>query len=250
MEDMVAILLIGDEILSAAVREANLHPMLTTLTEMGYQVGEVRIVRDDEHEIAGALRALRTQYEYLFTSGGIGPTHDDLTLSAAASAFDRPPATHPQMLAFLSERYGDDMTPMVRRMADLPEETEVLGCEEGRWPVIRWRNVFILPGLPRALQDKMERIRTILPHLERAWTALLYLSADESSFADHLMDIQREYPGISIGSYPVVGDYDYRSRLAIRGTDRDEVRRVTDRLRDYVARKGWLVREGGDAEGA
>jgi molybdopterin-biosynthesis enzyme MoeA-like protein len=113
--------------------------------------------------------------------------------------------------------------------------------------VIRWDNVFILPGLPRALEDKMRRISEILPPRATVWSAELFLNADESEFADWLDRQQPDDPGVSIGSYPVYGDYDYRSRLVIRGVDRAAVRTLAAHLRDYVERHGWLVRLGGEA---
>ena len=240
---MVAILLIGDEILSADVREANLHLMLSALARIGYRTGEVRIVRDEIDEIASAFRALADRYDYVFSAGGIGPTHDDKTLQAAAEAFDTPITTHPEMLSFLKGRYGEPLSPMVARMADLPQDTEVLGCNEGRWPLIRWHHVFVLPGLPRALADKMDRIVTLLPPLDRAWSSELYLSEDESAFADWLGEVQARHPEASIGSYPVVGDFDYRTRLVIRGLDREVVNTAAALMRRYVAGRGWLVRD-------
>ena len=244
---MVAILLIGDEILSGSVREANLHLMLTTLNNLGYGIGEVRIVRDDRAEIAAAFRDLRGKYEYVLSAGGIGPTHDDITVESAIAAFDVPAEEHPEMRAFLESRYGTPLTPMVRKMASLPRGTQVVGCSAGHWPVIRWENVFILPGLPRALADKMRRIAEILPPRATVWTAELFLNADESEFADWLDTQKADAPGVSIGSYPVYGDYDYASRLVVRGVDRAAVRALAARLREHVERYGWLVRLGGEA---
>ncbi|MEX2443532.1 MAG: molybdopterin-binding protein [Alkalispirochaeta sp.] len=243
---MVAILLIGDEILSGGVREENLHFMLTSLTEIGYQVGEVRIIRDDVAEIAAAFCELRVRYDYLFSAGGIGPTHDDMTLRGAAVAFDTPVEQNEQMLTFLKTRYGEPLSPMVARMADLPAATRVHGCSQGHWPVIQWDNVFILPGLPRALQDKMRRIAEMLPHLDHTWTSILYLSADESDFADWLESVQNGHRDVAIGSYPVVGAYDYHSRLVVKGADRDRVATVAQELRAYVQERGWLIREESD----
>jgi molybdenum cofactor synthesis domain-containing protein len=245
---MVAILLIGDEILSAGVREENLHVMVERLTEIGYQVGEVRIVRDDVEEIAHAFRELRSRYDYLFSAGGIGPTHDDMTLHAAAVAFDTPVEHNQQMLSFLKSRYGEPLSPMVARMADLPAETEVHGCSQGHWPLIQWNNVFILPGLPRALQDKMTRIVEMLPHREHTWTSILYLSADESDFADWLGTVQHEHSQVAIGSYPVIGAYDYHSRLVVKGSDAGRVAEAAEELRAHVQRNGWLVREESDLQ--
>lgn len=244
---MVAILLIGDEILSASVQESNLHRMLTTLGSIGYDVGEVRIVRDDQREIAEAFRELRQKYEYVLSAGGIGPTHDDITVESAVDAFGVGATEHPDMVSFLETRYETPLTPMVRKMANLPVGTDVIGCSEGHWPVIRWQNVFILPGLPRALEDKMARIAEILPHRALVWSAELYLNVDESAFADWLSEQQVGSSGVTVGSYPVYGDYDYRARIVIRGLDRRVVRDVATRFQRFVEPRGWLVRVGGDA---
>jgi molybdenum cofactor synthesis domain-containing protein len=245
---MVAILLIGDEILSGSVREANLYPMLTALGSIGYSVGEVRIVRDDVPEIAASFRQLRNRYEYVLSAGGIGPTHDDITVESAVAAFDVPAEEHPDMLAFLEARYDVPLSPMVRKMALLPRGTDVLGCTEGFWPVIRWENVFILPGLPRALQDKMNRITALLPHRNRIWSAEMYLDVDESLFADWLQQEQQLTDQVSIGSYPVYGDYDYRAQIVVRGENRDAVRETAGRLSRYIGDRGWLVRLSGEYE--
>lgn len=246
---MVAILLIGDEILSASVQESNLYPMLTTLGSIGYAVGEVRIVRDDHNEIAKAFRELREKYEYVLSAGGIGPTHDDITVESAVEAFGVAAAEHPDMVAFLETRYETPLSPMVRKMAYLPDGTDVMGCNEGHWPVIRWQNVFILPGLPRALEDKMARIVEILPHRALVWSAELYLNVDESAFADWLSEQDTGAAGVTVGSYPVYGEYDYTARIVVRGLDRGAVCDVATRFQRFVEPRGWLVRVGGDACG-
>lgn len=245
---MISILLIGDEILSASVEEGNLYRMLSVLTGIGYEVREVRIVRDVVEEITAAMRELLARSEYLITAGGIGPTHDDRTLEAAAPALGVELERHPRMLAFLKRRYGEPLSPMVARMADLPRGTEVLGCEEDCWPVIRWNNVFILPGLPKALAEKMNRIQEILPPRDRFWSAEVFLRADESLFADWLTERQQALSGALIGSYPVAGRNDYRSRISVRGSSRDLVRAEAEAIAEYARRQGWLVRMGGDLE--
>lgn len=242
---MVGILLVGDEILSGSVRESNLHLMIATLGRIGYGVGEVRIVRDEIAEIAEAFRALQGRYEVVISAGGIGPTHDDVTIDGVATALGVQLTTNDDMLRFLMTRYGEPLAPMVARMAQLPPGTEVLGCAEGHWPVIRTGSVYLLPGLPVALADKMSRIEQILSPRSLTVVAEVYLCEDESEFADWLDDFQREHREIAIGSYPVVGAYDYRSLLTIRGTDRAEVLRVATQIVDHFRERRGLVRVGG-----
>lgn len=245
---MVGILLIGDEILSGGVRESNLHRMVTTLDRIGYSVGEVRIVRDDVTEIAEACRALADRYEFVISAGGIGPTHDDVTAEGVALALGVDLEVNSEMVRFLKTRYGEPLAPMVARMAELPPGTEVLGCAEGHWPLIRCGAIFLLPGLPVALADKILRVERILPPRRRTVAAELYLAEDESDFADWLDRFHRETVDVSIGSYPMVGDYDYRSLIVVRGLDHDAVFTAANSIKRHFSERQTLVRVGGILE--
>ena len=151
---MVGILIVGDEILTADIQESNLHNMLQIFSRMGYDVKEVRIVRDVVSEIADALSILHKRCEFVFSTGGIGPTHDDVTMEAVAQAFCVSLLPHPEMLAFLTERYGMPLSPMVAKMALFPKDTRILKQKGNSWPIICKENVFILPGLPHAMLQK------------------------------------------------------------------------------------------------
>lgn len=239
---MIAILLIGDEILSAQVRDENLHFMVSHLARIGYPTGEARIVRDDKDAIAAAFRDLCSRYEFVLSAGGIGPTHDDITISSLAYAFECPLVEHPKMKRFLERRYGQPLSPMVAAMAQVPDGTEIYGCEDNHWPVIHWRNVYVLPGLPRALKDKILRIVDLLTPRSVPYAADLYLTQDESEFADWLDEFRNANDTVVIGSYPVWGQSDYNSRLTIKGTDPDVLKRVASQLADHFRGKNELVR--------
>lgn len=240
---MIGVVLIGDEILGAQVRDENMYVILQRLGEIGYPAGEVRVIKDNHDVIASTIREVAGRYELVFTAGGIGPTHDDITVEAVAAAFGVPLEENPKMRSFLERRYGPPLTPMVAGMARLPPEISVEGCEKGHWPVIRFRNIYILPGLPRALRDKIDRIVNTLPRRPVRWSGSIFLGADESEFADDLDGLQRGMSDVSVGSYPVYGPYEYRSRISVSGIDESTVRRAFGELRTYFLDRGMIVRE-------
>lgn len=238
---MVSILLIGDEILSGSVQESNLHPLVTALAAAGYSVDEVRIVPDHIERIAAALRELEAVSTYLITVGGIGPTHDDRTLEGVARAWNVPLQRCDQMYRFLELRYGTPLSPMVERMADIPEDTEIIGPREGRWPLIRRHNLFILPGLPVALRDKIPRMVALLPRRPGAAAMEILLAADENLFADWLTAAQDRHREVTIGSYPVSLARRWSTRIAVRGESREAVERCAEEIRRYAEANRWFA---------
>lgn len=223
---MVGIVLIGDEILGGQVHDENLPVLVSALTGVGHDVSEVRIVGDRVPAIAEAVRALLGRCDHVVTAGGIGPTHDDVTLEGVVEALGVGSEHNRTMHAFLVSRYGDPLPDGVGRMADMPVGTDVIGCEEGRWPLIRCGRVFVLPGLPVALRDKVQRLTTMLAARSARTTRELTTMHDESAFAGALGALQQGHPSVKIGSYPVVGRADYRVRLTFSGLDADAVDRA------------------------
>ena len=147
-----AILVIGDEILSGRTRDANLHFLAGWLTERGVALKEARVVGDEEAAIVAALNALRTEYDYVFTSGGIGPTHDDITADAVSAAFGVPCVEHPQAIKLIEAWYaarGEEATPARRRMARMPQGAELIRNPVTGAPGVRIENVFVMAGVPR-----------------------------------------------------------------------------------------------------
>lgn len=238
---MVALLLIGDEILSGQVQEVNLAEMITQLNTIGQRIGEVRIVGDDRLAIAAAFAALQPRYDYLLSAGGIGPTHDDLTLEAAAEGFGVAVELHPEMETFLRTRYETPLAPMVRRMALMPRGTVIHRAPNEHWPLIQWQNVFILPGLPRALRHKMRSVVEMLPRLQPRHAAELHLTVDESLFADWLGELQSRYPAVAIGSYPIVDEGAPRVRLSFGSTDPSLLQAARTEVAYYCRTRGWLL---------
>ncbi len=205
-----AILAIGDELLSGRTRDANIHFLAGWLTERGVALREARIVADDEAAIVEALNALRGRVDYVFTSGGIGPTHDDITADAVARAFGVSIIEHPQAIALIKKYYaarGEDVTPARRRMARMPEGARLIRNPVTGAPGVAIDNVYVLAGVPSIFQGMLGAVETEIKGgakiISRAVTAP---GLPESRIADQLRDIQGALKNVVIGSYPIDGD--------------------------------------------
>ncbi|MFO8064670.1 MAG: competence/damage-inducible protein A [Spirochaetota bacterium] len=238
---MIALLVIGDEILAGDIREENISFMIDTLSREGHRTGEVRIVRDDVEMIANAFRELASGYDYVISAGGVGPTHDDVTLEAAARGFGVDLELNREMETFLSEHYAGEFNDSARQMAKVPQDSEIIFGTEHRWPIIKKANAFILPGLPMALRDKMVRLARMLPPENGGWTAVLYLRCDETEIADWLSELQERNPATKIGSYPVLQGGDFHTRITIKSTDPDAARRTFAEAKRYLEEAGRLI---------
>ncbi|MFP4431536.1 MAG: competence/damage-inducible protein A [Spirochaetaceae bacterium] len=237
---MLSLLVIGDEILTGRVVEENLSYMIRHFSAAGYAPEEARIIRDRVEEIASAVSALAERYDYLVTTGGVGPTHDDVTYEGVAAAFGLPLERNPDMVRFLGRRHGGTLEPGVERMALLPEGAQVIENPENRWPVVRVRNCFILPGLPGALKEKVHRVVALLPQREALIHANVYLTADEASVALWLSALQKAEPSVLIGSYPIVRDRRYLTKVSITGSSAAEVKALQERVASWAEGEKWL----------
>ena len=205
-----ACLVIGDEILSGRTRDANLHHLAGWLTARGVALVEARVVGDEEADIVRALNDLRARCDYVFTSGGIGPTHDDITAEAVARAFGAPVVEHPDAVALIERWYagrGEEVTPARLRMARMPEGAKLILNPVSGAPGIRVGNVFVMAGVPSIFKAMLEAVgseieKGAVVHA-RAATAL---RLPESKIAEQLRAIQAAFIGVSIGSYPIDGD--------------------------------------------
>lgn len=219
-----ALLIIGNEILSGRTRDANLPYIAETLNTVGVRLMEVRVVSDIEIDIINAVNALRARYDYLFTTGGIGPTHDDITAASVAKAFDRPLIRNPEALERLQRHYAEvglALTEARLRMANTPEGAELIDNPISSAPGFRVENVFVMAGVPTIMQAMLDsvkgRLRGGLPVLSRS----IRCNLGEGTIAAGLGAIQQRYPDIDIGSYPRftgVGD-GFRVTLVLRHTD-------------------------------
>ncbi len=209
-EKTAAILAIGDELLSGRTRDANIHYLGSWLGERAVALKEARIVADEIGAIAKALNHLRAEYDYVFTSGGIGPTHDDITADGVAAAFGVDVVENPEALALIQKWYdklGQEVTPARRRMARMPQGATMIFNPVTGAPGVRVENVFVMAGVPRIFQGMLGGVEAELERGVQIYS--LAVTADnlpESVLADQLREIQAALKNVSIGSYPIDGD--------------------------------------------
>jgi molybdenum cofactor synthesis domain-containing protein len=229
MSVRIAALVIGNEILSGKVRESNVELLAQELFAIGAELCRVVVCQDDIETIAADLRELSRRYDYVITSGGVGPTHDDVTIKAVARTFDRPVVRSPELERQIRGFVGTRIKETHLRMADVPEGAILLSTPEVPWPTILMSNVFVLPGLPNIFQLKMpllrEHIKSDGPFRSRA----VYTTCRETDLAEQLDEVDAAHPEVRIGSYPVVGAT-YRVRLTFDGKDLAAIDRAVEDL--------------------
>ena len=215
-----AVLIIGNEILSGRTQDTNLNHIATRLASRGIRLAEARVVPDIDDEIVAAVRALSARYSYVFTTGGIGPTHDDITVDAMAKAFGRSVIVHPEAERRLRAHYGEGkITPGRLRMARAPEGAELIDNPVSAAPGIRVENVFIMAGVPAIMRAMVDSIIPTLGGGPIVLARSIACQIGESVFAEQLGTIQAAHPDVDIGSYPWFRAGQFGVSLVTRGTD-------------------------------
>lgn len=238
-----AICLIGDELLSGRTRDINAQTIARFLAPFGIPVAEVRIVPDDQARIIEAVNQLRAAYTYVFTTGGIGPTHDDITADAIAAAFGVGISEHPEALAILSERYAaidTEFTPARRRMARVPDGARLISNPVSGAPGFQTGNVFTLAGVPKIAEAMLQDIEQYLEHGEVVKSVTIRGDGlREGDLADALVQLSDKFPQVSIGSYPWFRSInDHGVALLARATDAAIIETIATELEAIVRSHG------------
>jgi molybdenum cofactor synthesis domain-containing protein len=222
MSDIVTagILVIGDEILSGRTKDKNIGFIAEYLTNIGIDLKEVRVVSDDEPEIIAALDALRKRYDYVFTTGGIGPTHDDITADAVAKAFGVRIDHHPEVVARFKERFGDDLNEARLRMARIPDGADLIQSATILAPGFKIENVIVMAGVPSIMQAMMDIVSPKLKSGVRMLSDTVRADAREGDIGGPLGLIAKAHPDAIIGSYPFIDDaHKPNVNLVVRSRD-------------------------------
>lgn len=243
-----ALLVIGDEILSGRTQDKNVAQVALWLNEQGIRLAEVRVVPDEIARIAEAVNALRERYDYLFTTGGIGPTHDDITVDAMAAAFGVPVIVHPEARKILEDYYRDrpgGLTEARLRMARAPEGAELVPNPYSGAPGVKMGNVYILAGVPQIAASMLEGLNGKLSGGRPIVSVTVGARVAESEVADLLRETEAANPGVAIGSYPFFRGGRHGANFVIRSEDGELARRTGDELAARLTEAGFEPVDGG-----
>ena len=213
---------IGDEILSGRTKDANLSYIAGHLNEIGVQVREARVICDVEEVIVATINDVRTKYDYVFTTGGIGPTHDDITADSIAKAFGVGIGPHPDAVAVLEKHYkvtGQEFTTARQRMARIPHGGILIDNPVSRAPGFQLENVFVMAGVPKIMQVMLDSLTDRLEGGAKMLSRTLTAAIGEGTIAKPLAALQAEYANVSLGSYPYFQDKNYGTSIVMRSID-------------------------------
>ena len=229
-----ALLVIGDEILSGRTKDKNIGYIAEHCTRIGIQLREVRVVADEEADVVAAVNAMRNRYTYVFTTGGIGPTHDDITADCMAKAFGVGIDVDPRALALLQpyyEKRGIELTPGRLRMARIPAGAELIENSISIAPGFMIGNVITMAGVPNIMQVMLDAVTTRLKTGEKMLTASIDLGFPEGAIAEMFGAHQKEYPDVPMGSYPTLRDHKPCTQLVLRSTNAERLAAAAAHLR-------------------
>lgn len=238
---------IGDEILSGRTQDKNINQVATWLNAQGIRLTEVRVVPDVEERIVEAINALRQTYDYCFTTGGIGPTHDDITVDAVAKAMGVPVVVHPEARAILERYYSNKggLNEGRLRMARVPDGAELIPNQMSGAPGIRLGNLFLMAGVPHITAGMLDALTGKLEGGRPLVSVTVGVYAPESEVADLLRQAEQSAEGISIGSYPFFKEGRVGSNFVIRSEDEARAKAVAEELAGKLAEVGYDPVAGG-----
>jgi molybdenum cofactor synthesis domain-containing protein len=232
MPKTAGIILIGNEILSGKIRDENAAYLCRELRALGVDVRRIAVIPDEVGLIADEVATFTKAFDLVFTSGGVGPTHDDVTIAGVARAMAVPVVRHPELVALLDRYYRGQVTEAALRMAEIPEGAELVTGGTLRFPTILMRNVYVLPGVPEIFRQKFdalrERFRDQPIHLKN-----VFVRIGEGTLADYLNRLLESFPLLQLGSYPEFSNPEYQVKVTLESRDRGYLEQA---LGDFLAR--------------
>ena len=239
------VLIIGNEILSGRTQDANLVFLARGLNELGIRLRDARVIPDDARVIVSTVNEVRAAFDYVFTTGGIGPTHDDITAQCVADAFGVPLIVHPEAKLLLETHYPPGHLNEARlRMAMVPEGAVLLPNPISRAPGFQIGNVFVLPGVPSIMQGIFEQLKHRLVGGAKMLSRSVSCQLAEGTLAKELGELQARHPDLEIGSYPYFRRGDFGVTLVLRGTENARLAAAVEELNVLIRALGGDPQEG------
>jgi molybdenum cofactor synthesis domain-containing protein len=225
-----AAIIIGDEILTAKVRDANTPLLIDLFAELGVELRRIVVIGDDCATISAEVASASAAYDVVITSGGVGPTHDDCTIKGVADAFSVDVVIHPDLEKMIRAYWKDRFTETALRIAEMPEGARLLYADDGLLPLVVFKNIYLFPGIPRLFAAKLPSLRIEISGTPKILHSV-FLNSDESRVAPILSQVDEEYREVKIRSYPRFGeDIDHRVWISLEAADSTMVSAATDRL--------------------
>lgn len=232
-------LIIGNEVLSGRTKDANLGWLAERLTDMGIRMAEARVIPDDEEIIINVINEVRAKYSYVFTTGGIGPTHDDITSLCVAKAFGVEIYRNPEAKALLESFIPVERLNEARlKMADVPVGSTLIGNPVSKAPGFKMENVYVMAGVPSIMRSMFEGFSGELVGGKKMLSIAVACYLPEGSIAEPLTEIQNLYSNVEIGSYPFFRAGNFGCTLISRGTDMEELEQVAEKIREMILSLG------------
>lgn len=241
-QQTASVVIIGNEILSGRTQDVNLSFIASRLEDLGIILSEARVIPDIEHVIIETVDECRKKYSYVFTTGGIGPTHDDITTAAIAKAFNKEIVRNPEAQRLLEAYYpANDLSDARLKMADIPLDAELIDNPVSGAPGFQLNNVFVLPGVPKIMQAMFDGITDRLTASAPILTSSVITDMREGQIADGLALLQEDYPEISIGSYPFFKNRKFGVNVIMRGTNQSRLDELTDAMQEMLKLLGGKI---------
>jgi molybdenum cofactor synthesis domain-containing protein len=228
-----ALVVIGNEILSGKVQDSNAYFTARELRSLGVELKRIAVVPDELTAIAEEVAYCSRHFDFVITSGGVGPTHDDITMEGVAIAFKRELIQHPELARIIQQYMGERANAASLRMAEVPEGAVLNDAGDIRFPTVQVENVYVLPGIPQLFEGKLNALKPRLradPYFMRT----IYTNSVESSLAEHLNATLSIYPQLMLGSYPKIGHPEYRVKLTLESKDPEYLERAFRYLLELI----------------
>jgi molybdenum cofactor synthesis domain-containing protein len=240
MAKTAGIVIIGNEVLSGKTQDTNSHYLAKELRALGVELRRVVVIPDEIDLIGREVAAFSRDFDFVFTTGGVGPTHDDVTMAGIAGGFGVQVVRHPDLERRLRDRHGENINEARLRMAEIPEGAELVGDWSMYGPVAKMKNVYIFPGIPKVLQDRFEAIKERFREAPY-FLKVVYSKEGEGVIASILNDLLAGFPELLLGSYPVLDNPDYRVKLTLESKDRRYLDQAFEKLLNALP-KGSVLR--------